>query len=373
MRREHPTYSPSRPRRGSHSRTWVARCALAVPLAAALPHAARADGVVEELSAGASGLAGWVSNKLAGTWDVDPQWQLGVDLSATRTVGDSSGGTYVGSLSAVFSPDEHWSLRFNGGWSPALTGTVTAAVPIDGLPEDERPDAQLCATASWFVLGVGVDYAGAVNDVHSASVSLSLGETYFHTHQEVVSVPDWTGRGGGTLSAMQAQILCRDTMCDQPGLFLPQSAELGQFAVNASVTDTVDRDTDFSVDASYYLYGDDPDGPGYLALKTLTTDTRASATSTPLLRAALAPSVTHRWGDLSTRVGLSYTSYAVGDEIEAGASLSVQYPLPLTAPRRLVLDARLEASKHRPPRTPNDPEPAITSAYSAALGVQYTW
>jgi len=74
------------------------------------------------------------------------------------------------------------------------------------------------------------------------------------------------------------------------GMFLPQTAELGQFALKREHHPIpVDGDTDLSLAASYYLYGDDPSKPGYFALSTLTASTRASATSTPLVRAALAP------------------------------------------------------------------------------------
>jgi hypothetical protein len=338
---------------------------LPIAFAAAVPQAAHADGVSEELSAGAASGSRWVSNQLAGTWDVDPAWQLRLDLSATRAAGAATGETYVGSLSAVFSPDEHWSLRFNGGWSPEVVSDVTVQVPID----DVNPDAQLHATASWVVLGVGVDYNSASSDMHSVSASLAVGETYFRTHQEVRSVQDWTSPGGGQLSAADAAMRCRTAMCapGASGMLLPQTAELGQFALNASITDTVDGDTDLSLGASYYLYGDDPTRPGYFALSTLTASTRASATSTPLLRAALAPSITHRWGALSTTLGLAYTRYASRREFDTSAAVSVAYAIALAAPRRLTLDARLEARSHGD--TADPPRPAG----SAALGMQYSW
>src|SRR4051812_17231409 len=149
------------------------RCWLPIALAAAVPHAAHADGVSEELSAGAASGSRWVSNQLAGMWDVAPEWQLRLDLSATRAAGSATGSTYIGSLSAVFSPDEHWSLRFNGGWSPEVVSDVTVQAPIDGLADDMKPDAQLRATAAWFVLGVGLDYNTASSDMHSVSASLA--------------------------------------------------------------------------------------------------------------------------------------------------------------------------------------------------------
>jgi len=341
---------------------------LPIALAAAVPHAAHADGVSEELSAGAASGSRWVSNQLAGTWDVDPAWQLRLDLSATRAAGAATGETYVGSLSAVFSPDEHWSLRLNGGWSPEVVSDVTVPIPTGGLPDTAPPpDARLHATASWIALGVGVDYHSATDDVHSVSASLGVGETYFRTHQAVVGV-DGTRPDGTALSTAGTELGCGVAMCaGASGMGLAQTAELGQFAVNASITDTIDRDTDLSLDASYYLYGDDPTRSGYFALATLTASTRASATSTPLLRAALAPSVTHRWGALSASLRLAYTRNASGREFDTSAAVSVEYAIGLAAPRRLTLDARLEASSHG--NTGDPPTPAG----SAALGLQYSW
>lgn len=341
---------------------------LPIALAAVVPHAAHADGVAEELSAGAASGSRWISNQLAGMWDVDPAWQLRLDLSATWAAGAATGATYVGSLSAVFSPDEHWILRFNGGWSPEVVSDVTVPIPTDELPDTAPPpDARLHATASWVVLGVGVDYHGASDDMHSVSASLGVGETYFRTHQEVIGVSG-SGLDGAVVSTAGAELRCGGAMCaGAPGMRLAQTVELGQFAVNANLTDTVDRDTDLSLDASYYLYGDDPTRSGYFALATLTASTRASATSTPLLRAALAPSIAHRWGALSTTLGLAYTRYASGRAFDTSAVVSVAYAIALTGQRRLTLDARLEASSHG--NTADPPTPAG----SAGLGMQYTW
>src|SRR5215813_6605731 len=92
----------------------------------------------------------------------------------------------------------------------------------------------------------------------------------------------------------------------------------------------IDRDTDLSLDAAYYLYDRDLMQSGYLALSTLADSTLGSATSAPLLREALSPSVAHRWGAVSATASLSYAGYADSPESNApladlGASLRVQY------------------------------------------------
>jgi len=129
-------------------------------------------------------------------WDVDPEWQLRLDLSATRAAGSATGSTYVGSLSAVFLARRALEPAVQRRRIPRGRQRCVVQVPID----DVNPDAQLHATASWVVLGVGVDYNSASRDMHSVSASLAVNETYFRTHQEVLGVQDWTSPGGGKLS-----------------------------------------------------------------------------------------------------------------------------------------------------------------------------
>src|SRR4051812_16925958 len=116
---------------------------LPIVIAAALPHAAGASGALEEIAAGAAPAteaapgSRWVSDKLAGIWDLDARWQLRFDLSSTRVYSAATDATrddvYLGSLSAVYAPDDHWSLRLTGGWSPESTTRATVPVDAQGL------------------------------------------------------------------------------------------------------------------------------------------------------------------------------------------------------------------------------------------------
>lgn len=338
---------------------------LTIILIAVAPRAANAGGLAEELSAGASPKSGsrWIGNQLSATWDVSSEWQLRLDLSATRSYSGGAGGahddSYLGSLAAVFAFDEHWSLRLNTSSAPVthMRGT-TALEPATGAPP---LDVELQATASWFTLGAGLDYSAGSDDVHSLSASLSLGETYFETHQVVAGM---TARDtGAAVDEAAAPLPCSSTCANE---LMPQSAGLAQFTIDASITDTVDGDTDLSLGVSYYLYGDDPMQPGYFALATLAATTRGSATSAPLLRNAFSPSITHRWGDLSATASLSYTGYA-RPEFDLGASLGVEYRLGLSGKRRLGLHARLGGQSHA------DERYEFTRSGSLGLGAQYSW
>jgi hypothetical protein len=292
-------------------RRWLSIIALAAIAAAAAPRAARAGGAVEELSAGGA-LAGsrWIGDKLAAIWDIDAGAQLRLDVSATRmydgATGAATGEAYLAALSAVYSTDDHWSLRLSGAWSPETTTRATAypgaadagatgsMADRTVLDEAMLTDAELRITASSLAFGAGLDYDSASDGLHSPSASLSFNATYFHAEQEITGAHD----GSDELDPIALRARCAAYHCGDPTIaaLWPQWVQLGQFALGASVTDTVDRDTDLSLDAVYYLYDRDPMQPGYRALSTLASSTLGSATSAPLLRQALTPSVAHRWG-----------------------------------------------------------------------------
>jgi hypothetical protein len=353
---------------------------LTIAIAVVAPRAAHAGGALEELAAGAAPAtetapgSRWVSDKLAGIWDLDARSQLRLDLSSTRVSSDASdttrGDVYLGSLSAVYSPDDHWSLRLGGGWSPESTTRATVAVGAQGLfAEAMQVDAQLRAAASSFAFGAGVDYDSAGRGVHALSASLSISATYFTAQQEITSVQDPGGAGNATLDAAGMRMRCRLEACTSEVVraLWPQSVQLGQFALGASVTDTVDGNTDLSLDASYYLYDHDPLQLGYLALATIARSTLGSATGAPLLRDAITPSVAHRWGNLAASASLSYSDYADGRELDIGASLRVQYKLVLAGSHRLKPYAKLAAGTHV------DASYQLTRSASVGLGAQYTW
>lgn len=358
-------------------RRWLP-IALAASIAGLAPRAAFASGVLEELTAGAAPGSGshWVGDKLAGIWDLDARWQLRLDLAATRAYSGATdlatGAVYLGSLSAVYSVDDHWGLRLSGGWSPESITHATRWVPLlDGTAaaESEPPavPAQLRAAASSFAFGAGIDYDTASDGMHSLSASLSINATYFDAHQDLVGLQD---PSGAMLDAAGLQRRCQVEMCSQQLLDAAGSqwVGLGQFMLGASVADTIDGDTDLSLDAAYYLYDQDPLQSGLLlALATVDRSTLGSATSAPLLREAFTPSIAHRWGSLSATASLSYAGYADGQQADLGASLRVQYKLALDGSQRLKLYVKLGASTHV------DESYDHANSGSAGLGGQYTW
>lgn len=349
-----------------------------IAIAALAPHAAHAGGALEEVAAGAAPAtetapgSRWLSDRLAGIWDLDARWQLRLDLSSTRVYSDATdvarGDTYLAALSASFAPDDRWTLRLAGSWQPASTTLAIVPVPTGGLFGDAmQADAQLRAAASSLAVGGGIDYDSAADDVHALSASLSLTATYYYAEQQILGVQD--PATGAALDADAVRMRCRQVACsgDVAGALDPQRVALGQVALGASVTDTVDGTTDLSLDASYYLYDQDPLRLGFFALATIARSTLGSASGAPLLRDAVAPSVAHRWGDLAATASLAYADYADGHEFDVTASLRVQYKIALAGAHRLKLHARVAAGSHV------DASYALTRSGSAGFGVQYTW
>src|SRR5437764_12004694 len=135
-----------------------------IAIAVLVPRAADAGGALEELAAGAAPAtetapgSRWVADRVAGIWDLDAGWQLRFDLSSTRVYSDATdvarGDVYTGSLSATYSPDEHWSLRLAAGGSPASTTLATVPVAAEGLFAGAmQANARLSAAAASLSLG----------------------------------------------------------------------------------------------------------------------------------------------------------------------------------------------------------------------------
>lgn len=127
---------------------------------------------------------------------------------------------------------------------------------------------------------------------------------------------------------MALRARCAADHCDRQAtaVLWPQSVQLGPFALGGSVTDTIDRDTDLSLDAAYYLYDRDLMQPGYVD---------SPQTSAPLA--------------------------------DLGASLRIQYKLALDGSQRLKLCVKLAAAA----QVSRSYEHANTG--SAGLGAQSSW
>jgi hypothetical protein len=358
------------------------RAAIAVAVVAvASPRVARGDGAAEEVDAGTVPTTAvapgsrWMSDRLSGIWDASARWQVRLDASATQlsggTAGTSHGDVELAMISGTYAPDEHWTLRFSGSWSPQ--STTRAVVPIDatGAFNDAgaaQATANLVAASSSLGAAVGVDYDAASEGRHDVSVSATATTTYFSTQQNVTAVMDPDG-GMLDTQSLRSQCLQTHSNCasDLMDALTPQWVQLGQFAFDASITDTIAHDTDVTMDATYFVYASDPMQFGYFALATVGRSSLGSAAGVAPLQAAVSPSVAHRWGGLSATLAGTYAVYVDGQGSDLGGNARIQYKLATTRTQRLKLFAKASLVRHV------DETGAPSNAGTAGAGVQYTW
>jgi hypothetical protein len=340
---------------------------------AAAPAVAHADAAVEEIAVGgtpstdASPGSSWVSDKLAGIWDAGEDLQVRLDVSATRAYTGSttsiSGDVLNAALSVDYTLDTHWTVHAGVGWSPQSETHATESVDTGG---EMLADAYLRASSSSMSAGAGIGYETGGDSDRETSASLGVNATYFDSQQEITSIRDATGQMVGV---QQMRTACAAQVCSSElqGALWPQWAQLGQFAIDASVSETIDDDTDLGVGAAYYVYDRDPQKLGYFALATVGRGTLGSATGVAPMDFTVTPSVAERWGDLAATATINYGSYLENQGYELGASVRVQYKLKLDDQRRVKLYGKLGSSWHV------NPANELGRSGSLALGAQYTW
>ncbi len=323
------------------------------------PQQAFADGAAEEIAVGGTPEASWISDKIAGVWDANDDVQVRLDFAATRT----SGNVLNTSLSVDYTIDRHWSMHASAGWSPESETYATEGVDTGG---DMLADAYLRAASSSVSAGASVGYETGGDSDRETSASLSMNATYFQSQQELTSVRDVDGLMYGVQAMRTA---CATQYCDSQlqGALWPQWAQLGQFAIGGSVSETIDDDTDIGVDAAYYLYDRDPQKLGYFTLATIGRGTLGTATGVAPSQYTVTPSVSQRWGDVAATASLAYGSYLEDQGYELGANVRVQYKLKLDDKRRLKIYGKLGSSWHV------DPANELGQSGSLAVGVQYSW
>lgn len=355
-----------------------ARCLVVLAaLAAASPRAARAGGALAELTFGGVPASAdapgsyWLANKLGGVWDVTGAWQVRGSLATTRPYGGdgetSSGDVRLASLGASYAPDDHWTLHANAGWSPeSFTQALVDIDPAGVFAGASQATADIHATSSSMSFGAGVDYDADSDGEHDVSVSLSATITYFSSEQEITAVRDDLG---DTADPQQVRSACAQYGCDADlaAAATPQWEQLGQFAFAASLCDTIDSTTDLALDATYFVYDQDPLRLGYFALATLGRSDLASATGVAALRDSIAPSVAHRWKKLAISLSSSYGAYEGDRGWDFSTSVRLQYKLGLGGHRNLKLFGTAARVWHVDDSAP------VTRSGSVGMGLQVGW
>ena len=322
---------------------------------------AHADAAFDEVSAGgaqksASGPrpSSWVADKLGGMWDPSDDWQLRVDLLATRDEKPTS-NVLLATAGLEYDPDDHWFVRATVAGSPSSTTTSTISVPTARGSTDAGLRSNTASTSGGLQTGWETASGGNFETIATASATA----TYFDSLQQITSVRD------GAISVAQIQSYCTTHTCS-PQLIAAldaQRSNLTELVLDASLTETLWRDTDVGVEGSYYAYDKDPMQVGYYtaAIAGRTATTAAGIGIAPL-RYTVMPSVIERWGKLMAMASVSYGSYVDDQGIDVTAAVRVQYRI-----GGVKLWTKLMGSRD------TDQMQNVTKSGSAALGVQLRW
>jgi len=354
---------------------------LASCVLAAAGSAARADGVLDEASAGntqataSAPSSPWLADKVAGIYEPSDAWQLRIDFTTTHDsgsaptamsrFGNSSSNVYLANISAEWDPGD-WSFKLVGGYSPSSTTTATTTVPFQTASGTQQADAQLQSTgdtasaAAW----IGWD-SGLLGAFNTALLATATANDY-DIQQQLTAIED---RKGSAISVDQIQMYCGTHACGPQltSVLGAQETHLAQYVLDASATQTLWSDTDIGLDAAYYLYNEDPAKVGYYSIAAVgrTASFGNGPSLAPLLYTVM-PSAIHRFGSLMVLASVTYGQYVDDEGTDLTAALRVQYRWKLSRDSRLKLYGKLSGSR--------DTEQTETIASGAlSLGAQYTW
>lgn len=357
---------------------------IVIALALLAPSLARADGAVEEVSAGNSPqtagnpASSYLSDRIAGFYEPNDSWQLRLDVTGTRDYTNTKqpattglfgpGDILLTNLAVEYDPDSHWSLKLAGSYSPtsaAYSSTTVQTQTMKGTVADAN--AQLESQTSSKSGGAWIGYETAGESNAETNVLLTATVNDFNTLQQITAVTD---KAGQMLSVDQLRAYCAAHPCS-PQLTAAlgaNSAELAQLVIDGNVSETVYKNTDVGIDGAYYLYDKDPTKVGYFSVASVgrTANFGAGIGIAPL-QYTVMPSAIHRWGPLMAMGTFTYGHYVDNEGYNTTAAVRLQYKWKLDGSQRIKVWAKGSGARDV------DSTHTATKSGSLALGVQYTW
>ena len=342
---------------------------------------ARADGALDELSAGntpqtaSTPQQSWVSDTLAGYWDATERWQLRADFTATRDYTKTPSSTGLGdpgdillaNLSVEFDPDESWSLRAVGGYSPSSTLQTSSSLPLRTMTgSTETATAALNSTSSSLTGAAWAGYDSTSIEFPTAVTAVATAND-FHMQQQITSVDL---PGGQMMTDAQLQTYCMTNKCSRElrGALDGQMSQLAQYILEGNFSQTLWKTTDVGVDAAYFLYSQDPTKVGYFSAGALgRSSSFGGGMGIAPYKWNVVPDVIHRFGGVMVMASLSYGQYVDSEGNDMTATLRVQWKIKLDRTKRVKLWGKVTGSQDV------DSTNAVAYSASAALGAQYTW
>src|SRR5262249_23170971 len=225
--------------------------------------------------------SGFVYDRVSGVADTSESVSLRFDLMLTHddatkptqgaTFGDTGGNIFAGAFGVDWTPTEHFPLYAEVNFSPKSRQSSDATVTFDVGSISSKADALLKATSSSLGLLVSGGYDTAGDSDFESEVNGSFSLTHYSTTQIVSDV----ATASGPIDRQQIIAYCTRTLYLGTGCraiapaLRAQPADLNQFRVGTSFTETFVKDTDLIVGAAYYLYDKDPAEVGYFSIASI--------------------------------------------------------------------------------------------------------
>jgi len=258
---------------------------------------------------------GFIYDRVSGVADASDAVSFRFDLTLTHdaatkptqgaSFGDTGGNIFAGALGLDWMPSEHWPLSFEFDFSPRSTEASDTTVAFDVGTTSANADALLRATSSFSL-------------------------THFSTTQVVSDV----ATANGPVDRRQIIAYCTRTAytgegCRQIGPALrAESADLNQFRLSASFTETFVANTDLTLGGAYYFYDKDPSQVGYFSIASIGRSVSlGNGVPAAPLRYSIRPDLSQKFGPFSASIWYQYGQYVPGDGYGHSVGLKLQYKI----------------------------------------------
>ena len=317
-----------------------------VCMAMLLPGVALAHSLSDELGVGTSQASprnprtGFIYDRISGVADASDVISLRFDLALTHDdatkptqgalFGNTGGNIFAAAFGVDWTPSEHVPLAFEIDVSPKSTSSSDAAVTFDVGTTSTNADALLRATSSsiGFLINAGYETAGDSDFESGLNSSFSL--THYSTTQILTEI----ATGSGPVDRQQVIAYCTRTQnlgkgCRQLGPALrAQPADLNQFKLSASFTQTIFEHTDLTLGGAYYFYDKDPSQVGYFSIAAIGRSVSlGNGVPAAPLQYSIRPDLLQKFGAFSVGIWYQYGQYVPGDGYGHSAGLKLQYKI----------------------------------------------
>lgn len=301
--------------------------------------------------------SGSIADRLSGDFDLTDRWGLHSDLTLTResptpppngaAFGDSGGSVFDLLVGADFDATEQLTVGLDLDLSPSSTTHTNTSLAFQGASGATLLDGRLRTTASSTGATLDATWLSPDPDAEwQTALDASLGGVQLRSQQRITAIEGPTGPistqavktscqtilaeplPSDTTSLAYKRLLLQKASCREllPAL-AGESASLGQGTLALSLTETVHRDTDLGLTASYAFYSVDPTAVGFFTLATAGRRhvSLGDGIDVAPVRWTLKPRVAHRFGKLAAEASAEYAQYVAGQGHSSTLALRLHY------------------------------------------------